>query len=536
MQMNKSGTNSKAIAILRVSSHRQKDGISFEVQRSEVEKYSIKNNLELIDVVAIVESAKDSDHRKKYRQALDGALKEGIYNILYYMNDRECRNLTDNERSEQLIRAGLISIHYVREGKVLDRDSADSDFFLRDIQAASNKQFIRNLTAKTVDAMKRKAESGWMPANHVPLGYIHQKVKDADGKELKRGTIIVPDPDEKNILQVKREFELRAQGFSFEAIRTTIIEEGLISERRLKTYRANTVEKRIRNEFYRGHFEWQGKRYKGNHQLIIPVEILQTIDGKKSFYGRRNNENNDARLFDPGWLTCGDASCGCQITFELRKKTLADGGISEYRLYRCSNSKKIHKSLRGMYSTEEKILRQFEGAVEAIALTDDLASKIAQAMREIKEKAHSKTKKEMEAYKIALVDLEQSEDRLYDDHIKGLIGVEMYQRRIARIREQRHEFTEMMDQARNKIEGVVYETAESLIELAKNAKSLVLSGSTNEYVKFLKTICSNQVLDGSTVRYDLKKPFAILAQMSGKENWRSQGDLNPCILREREVS
>jgi hypothetical protein len=40
----------------------------------------------------------------------------------------------------------------------------------------------------------------------------------------------------------------------------------------------------------------------------------------------------------------------------------------------------------------------------------------------------------------------------------------------------------------------------------------------------LKKVVSNPVLDGPTIRYDLQKPFEVIAQMSGNENWRSQGD------------
>lgn len=41
-----------------------------------------------------------------------------------------------------------------------------------------------------------------------------------------------------------------------------------------------------------------------------------------------------------------------------------------------------------------------------------------------------------------------------------------------------------------------------------------------EKVAFLKRVVSNPVLDGPTIRYDLQKPFAVIAQMSGNENWR----------------
>lgn len=43
-------------------------------------------------------------------------------------------------------------------------------------------------------------------------------------------------------------------------------------------------------------------------------------------------------------------------------------------------------------------------------------------------------------------------------------------------------------------------------------------------------------LDGASVRYELKKPFVTVAEMARESNWRPQGDLNPCIHRERVMS
>lgn len=172
-----------------------------------------------------IRAARNGD-RKKYRAAIEKATFLGAKQIPYYMNDRECRNWTDHESTEKLARSGAISVHYVKDGKVLDESTSYNDFLMRDVVALTNVHFIRNLKTKVVDAMKAKAESGWMPANHVPLGYVHQKMRDGNGKELKRETKLARNPDESVILQVQREFELRAQGFSYEAIRAKIGKEG----------------------------------------------------------------------------------------------------------------------------------------------------------------------------------------------------------------------------------------------------------------------------------------------------------------------
>ena len=180
------GNNNLAIAFLRVSSHRQKDNTSHETQEKEIRHYCRDKNFDLVNIVRIVESAKRSEERKQYNRARSEALMSGVVHFLFYIYDRETRNLTDNEQNENLVRDGRIIIHYVNEKKVLHQYSPDTDFFMRDIQAATNKQFLRNLSTKVRAAHRNKSENGWYPFNHPPLGYAHQRIKDESGRELKR--------------------------------------------------------------------------------------------------------------------------------------------------------------------------------------------------------------------------------------------------------------------------------------------------------------------------------------------------------------
>jgi hypothetical protein len=177
--------SNKAICIIRVSSLRQEDGCSYELQNEMMKEYAKENKLSIEREFRFAESAKDSAKRIKYRNAISWALEQRIVHILFYMADRETRNLSDNEENEVLVRRGLLQLHYVRDGKVLHKDSPNSDFLSRDMQAIINKSFSWNLSSKVIDATTRKAEDGWLPSNHVPLGYKHQKLKDSSGRELK---------------------------------------------------------------------------------------------------------------------------------------------------------------------------------------------------------------------------------------------------------------------------------------------------------------------------------------------------------------
>ena len=65
-------------------------------------------------------------------------------------------------------------------------------------------------------------------------------------------------------------------------------------------------------------------------------------------------------------------------------------------------------------------------------------------------------------------------------------------------------------------------TAERVLELAKNAKSLWEARSPSERRDFLERLVCNPRLEGRTVRYDVRKPFDVILKMAGSEGWRPQ--------------
>ncbi len=72
----------------------------------------------------------------------------------------------------------------------------------------------------------------------------------------------------------------------------------------------------------------------------------------------------------------------------------------------------------------------------------------------------------------------------------------------------------------------VIETCKSVIELANNAKSLWITQSPEERKKVLDVLLANPILDGTTVRYDLKRPFKLLSEMRGDLKWRTGQESN----------
>jgi len=517
--------NNKAIAILRISSRRQEGNTSHETQENEIREYCTKNKLDLVEVVRIIESAKDSNDRVEFNKAIQKALKGKIKHVVFLIYDRETRNLTDNEKNEQLIREGKISIHYAKENKVIDINSPDTDFFMRDINAVTNKQFIRNLRTKTMDAMKTKAQKGWFPSNHVPLGYALQKLKDSNGRELKRGSIVVQDPNINNVKWVQREFELRTQGFSYEKIKEACINEGLVPTNKITQYGISSVERRLKNKFYAGYFDWQGTEYKGNHEIIIPQNILDTV-----------SDNPKRKLipfirkdapFGSGWLKCGDPKCGCNVVYDPKKKKIKKSGeIKIFPYYHCTNSKKVHKTQEGMNISESKIWSQLEPVVGTIEITKQMAEYISNALNETHLKVKSARKREIEGFELGLDGIDNKRDKIFDLFTNGTIDQENYKRQDTRLKEERKNYTKQLAQANDTIDGVYLETSKSILELATTARAQYLLATPEQRRAMFDRILSNPVLDNTTVRYDLKTPFAVLCGMKGKDDWRPQQESN----------
>ena len=531
------GKNNRAVAILRVSTKRQEQGVSHSLQKQQVDGWVEKHKLDLAKVFQISESAKDSDNRRKYHEAIEWSLKNKVRHVLFYMGDREARNLTDNEYNEKLVLQDRIVLHYVRESKILHKDSPESDFTARDYQAVGNKDFSRRLRVKVNDAMRKKAEDGWFPNNHAPLGYVHKYLTNENGRQRKRGTIIVRDPIDKNVKQVQREFELCAKGYSVAAIRSQIIADGFIVPSEKKTYSKHGIEGRLKSKFYRGKFDWQGVEYQGRHELIIPKAILDAVDGRFGHKRIKRRETEEKGIFSGGWLRCGHPECGLQITCEHTEKRIkATGKIKEYKHYRCSNSRGVHESLKGLYVSEENVLKQFEPALDAISISEQRAQEIADALNEADKLAKSTIHNEMEQYRAALKGLHDKRLRYLDLLADKQISNDDYRFKLEQLEADQKHFTLLLEQAQYKISDAWKFTAETVLELAKNAKSLWIAGTLSEKLEILKKVCWNPILDGATLRYDLQKPFATIAQMSGNPDWRPLRDSNSCLLRERELS
>ena len=525
----------KAIGILRKSSKRQENNSSFTIQEDEIRKYCKKNGLVLQEPLQeLVESAQHHEGRVKYNKILKKAKSDGIIHHVYYMADREARNLISNEISEESVKAGELILHYARDNKYYDKNTPEADFLVRDINAATNKHFCRTLSNKTKDALIAKAQEGWFPGNRPPLGYVHCRLRDSNGREIKGRTTIEIDSNLANLELVKREFELRAQGMSYEEIRRTINSEGLLHGTTVNKYYSSSIERRLNNKFYSGYFDWFDVEYEGKHQQIIPTDVLKKVQSGQTKRGWNRKEKG---VLAGGWLKCGDPACGCSIVYDGKKKKLKSTGQEvQYHYYRCTNAKKIHENRKGKNMSESEIFAQFGSVLKCFSINEIVANRILSIMNEISEKNRADNERRARSFVKALDSLNQDQDDAYADFKKNIIDEEQYRRLSAKIKQERETYQHLIKSCDTNQKSNQDRAVKKIIELATNAESLWKSRTPVEKVDFLKQVVSNPVLEGVNVRYELKKPFGVLSQMNKKEDWRPLRDSNPCLLRERELS
>jgi len=249
-------TNNKAVLYVRVSSKEQeKEGYSIPAQLKLLREYSLSKGFALVKEFEDVETAKMSG-REGYGQMVSFLRKNpSIKIVLVEKTDRLYRNFNDYVLLDNLD----LSIHLVKEGSVLSKNSKSSDKLMHNLKVVLAKNYIDNLSEEASKGMRQKAEEGVWPSV-APVGYLN--VTGSNGKKT-----IEPDP--KTAPLVVRMFEQYATGlYNLKQI-TKMVKDGGLTSRRGGSMPRSAVHKILRNRVYCGEFVWNGKTYKGTYTPLF---------------------------------------------------------------------------------------------------------------------------------------------------------------------------------------------------------------------------------------------------------------------------
>jgi len=482
----------------RVSTEEQKrEGFSIPAQLKMLREYSKKKSFKVLKEFQDNQTAKCTG-RTGFNEMLSFMDSSDCKVILVEKTDRLTRNMKDYLAFD-LEKTG-IEIHFVRDGKIMSRESSPSEHFIQDIEIAQAAYISRNISTEAKKGMKAKAEAGLYPS-FAPLGYKNTQNKNGV-------KIIVPDNE--SAPMIKQIFEKYASGgLSIKEISIMLFDNGFRTRKGNRISTSN-IHHMLKNPIYKGKFIWKGIEYDGKHEQIVSSALWFEV---QDMLGDRSVSKPKQTLQFPytGIMKCGH--CGCSITAERRK--------GKYSYYHCTGYKGKHGE---PHTREEKLDDQFSKALHSISIDKDVADWILNTLEHSTRDKLKSLKESRDRLLERREKLLRRSELLYDDRLEGRISTERYDDR--KVDNQRE--LELVDE---KLETLTLDSfedpleyARGIIELGQRADSLFLTAPADEKKLCLKTVLSNCTLQENRISPQFAKPLDRIADTNAI--WRGISDVN----------
>ena len=504
-----------AIILARVSSAEQEAGHSLEAQLSNLQEYASRRELEVIQVFRIIESS-TKGHRPEFERMIEfvGKQKQRTALIIDCV-DRLQRSFTHTPVLNALMEKNLLEIHFVREGNIIDKDANSMQKLMWNMGTVMAQSYTDQLTDNVRRSIKHKLEKGeWIA--QAPLGYLNA-VDPATG----RSTVVL---DTQRAGFIERLFcEYAAGVYSMTELQHKTKEWGLFS-RKDQPLAIQTVSSILSNPFYYGRMRIKGILYPHAYPTLIPRGIFEECQKRKNKAQSPQQDIRETRhpFILRGLITC--AISGRKVTCDIKK------GRYVYLMSRNPADTK-----KTMWVKEAVVMEQLRAVMRSFALPEALLVEVLDYIRrshEAEKDFHHARVKDLQVEKNTLTGkLDRLTDLLVDKHIEEGVYKKKREEIAFRVREINLVLEESDDA------NLLYKDALlNILSLVAKSGDLFDSSKTEEKRKLLGFVFSNLQLEGSTLRYSLRKPFDMFAELPLAPEWRPLRESNPCSHRERVVS
>jgi site-specific DNA recombinase len=469
----------------RVSSKEQdREGFSIPAQLKLLRGYAEVSAFALTREFTDVETAKESG-RAGFNEMLKFLKQTPAYRVLLVeKTDRLYRNLKDWVTLDELD----LEIHFVKENVVLSRDSRSSEKFMHGIKVLMAKNYVDNLSEETRKGMLEKAEQGIWPS-FAPLGYLN--VDGPDGKK-----IIEPDPSVAPL--VSRLFEWYATGtYSIRDVTKMARAGGLVFRKSRNPVPQATVHTILRNRIYTGHFDWDGRTYRGTHEPLVSDELWKRVQEVLDHrFAKRNRKTKHEFAFS-GLIACGH--CGCSLVGEIKK--------TRYVYYHCTGAK---GKCPEPYTRQEVLEERFAGILKGLVFDDEVMRWVTRALRE----SHGDERRfHEEAIARLHTEYQRLQDRLdamYVDKLDGRVDTVFFDRKAAEWRDEQDRLLRTIEEHRS-ANKTYFDEGARLLDLARHAHRLFREQVPSEKRRLLNFVLSNCIWKDRDLRVTYRQPFEMLA-------------------------
>jgi site-specific DNA recombinase len=481
-------TQSNAVILARVSSKAQEDeGYSLDSQLKLLKGYCERNNLNVIKVFKIAETASKNQSRKVFHEMLDYISKENICHLAVEKTDRFTRNFRDAVSIDEWLEQNENRrLHAVKENILLHKNAKSDVKFMWNIHLSVAKKYTDNLREEAMKGWAEKLAQGWLPAPPPP-GYI---TVTEGGKRVH-----IPNLETKCL--IIRAFKLYLEPNHSIATITHELEVMGLRTRKGRPYSKSNVQLMLENPFYIGINRFNGKDYPGAQETFISKEVFNKVQQKMHkktpiIYKKHNPTFKNMIRCD---------GCNGIITWQLQKG----------RYYgRCQRKSEICKSMKNLREdrVEELIM---EHLAKLVCPSEEIISWVASSMREQHKQSIEQYEKQQISLQSQIDRINRMDDDLYEDKLAGDITKERYKDKHEQFIVQKNELEDQLNNLEQS-SGVKLEKKLVLLELSQKAAKLFPKKLPEQkrliIIKLFKNISSN---DG-VVSVNYTKFAGVIAQ------------------------
>jgi len=337
----------------------ERQAMSIDSQVKEMKAMAERDGLFIKEIRQESHSAKSSGLRPVFNQLITDIKEEKFNGILTWAPDRLSRNAGDLGSLVDLMdQKKLVKIQTYSQSF----SNNPNEKFLLMILCSQAKLENDQKGLNVKRGLRAKCEAGWRP-NMAPLGYLNVMNNN-------RISYVKLDPDRSPT--VKQIFNRVAEkGQSGRVLKRWLDQIGFTtrSDKPIALSKIYTI---LRNPFYYGEFEFDGKKYKGNHEPLITKELFDKVQRRLIAPDREWNK----QVF-PFKHLCVCGSCGASVVGEEKYRELKSGGFRKHVYYHCSRSKDYE--CNEPYIPEEDLIKQLMAHIDELKLDEiELAHQLKQ--------------------------------------------------------------------------------------------------------------------------------------------------------------
>jgi len=493
----------KAIAIARVSSTEQEiDGQSLDAQQERLLRYIKDKDLDLIHPPYQIVESSTQGARKKFMKILDDSVQENeTLAIVVDKVDRFQRTFKETVYCDDLIKKGLLEIHFVNDNLLIHKESMSSDILRWNMCVFTAQAVVLTISDNVKRTYEYKLAHG-EAIGKLPTGYLNIRQDNGRGKIVGTGKI---DPFRGPL--VKEVFELYSTAsYSYRSLAKVMRQKGLTTNtKREAPVSKRAIEDMVHNPIYYGYQEIKGVLHRHSFGDIISKELFDEcqliIDGKGSYAIRP--DNNMPFVFR-GLIKCG--KCGRYCSPYSRKG---------HNYVRCTQ---LREDCPNPNISEKELFNQLKDVFKNLVIPKEVMLELEKDLKATHEGKILYEKEVMDKTRRVIDNYTSQLDELLNMRLDKSITQEQYDKKALEIigkRKDQYELLERITIADENFANLMIK----LLDISSRAWEIFESSSIDKKKQLLGLITLNLTLDDKKLYVELQKPFDAIYNYNKSGKW-----------------